>query len=182
MADKISKLKSLPSSEVRKKASGSMNWLKEKIANIGKNREINRFRIGGLFMFTYDPKGKDKLPYYDRFPLVIPLEMYPDGFLGLNLHYLPVNYRIAFLDKLQDYALLGAEGELLGLRVSYDILKASRGLREFKPCLKRYLNLHVQSRLIGINPEEWDNAVLLPVQSFVKASASRVWQESLEKI
>lgn len=182
MADKISKLKSLPASEIRKKASGSINWFKEKMASIGRNREANRFKIGGLFMFTYDPKGKDKLPYYDRFPLVIPLEMYSDGFLGLNLHYLPLNYRIAFLDKLQDYALLGAEGELLSLRVSYDILKASRDLREFKPCLKRYLNQHVQSKLLAVQPDEWDNAVLMPVQGFVKASSGTVWQESLEKI
>jgi len=175
-------MKSLPASEMRKKARNSIEWLKEKLGGKNKNMENDRFRIGGLFFFTYDPKGKDKLPYYDRFPLVIPLEMYPDGFLGLNLHYLPVDYRMAFLGKLQDYAVQGASGEMMSLRVSYDILNASRGVREFKPCLKRYLHGHVMSKMVAVPPDEWDNAVLLPVQSFVKASASQVWQESLEKI
>lgn len=182
MATKISNMKSLPASEMRKKARNSIEWLKEKLGGKNKNIENDRFRIGGLFFFTYDPKGKDKLPYYDRFPLVIPLEMYPDGFLGLNLHYLPVDYRMAFLGKLQDYAVQGASGEMMSLRVSYDILNASRGVREFKPCLKRYLHGHVMSKMVAVPPDEWDNAVLLPVQSFVKASASQVWQESLEKI
>lgn len=29
--------------------------------------------VGGMFMFGYDPKHKDTLPYYDVFPLVIVL-------------------------------------------------------------------------------------------------------------
>ena len=60
-----------------------------------------RFRrvpsIGQMYMFQYDPKYKDVLPYYDRFPLVIPFEQtrrvgiaQGDGFYGLNLHYLPL--------------------------------------------------------------------------------------------
>ena len=55
-----------------------------------------RFRrvpsIGQMYMFQYDPKYKDVLPYYDRFPLVIPFEQtrrvgraQGDGFYGLNV-------------------------------------------------------------------------------------------------
>ena len=33
-----------------------------------------------MYTFFYDPKTKDKLPYYDRFPVVIINEIYPDGF------------------------------------------------------------------------------------------------------
>ena len=43
---------------------------------------------GGMFMYYYDPKWKDKLPYYDQFPLTIMVEKAPGGFYGLNLHYL----------------------------------------------------------------------------------------------
>ena len=38
--------------------------------------------FGRLNMFFYDPKYKKTLPYYDTFPLVLPLENYPDGFLN----------------------------------------------------------------------------------------------------
>jgi hypothetical protein len=53
-----------------------------------------------MYFFIYDRKGKNELDYYDRFPLIIPLESYSDGFLGLNIHYLPMRYRIAFMRKL----------------------------------------------------------------------------------
>jgi hypothetical protein len=152
------------------------------MAGGGSNSKEDKFGLGKLFFFYYDPKGKATLPYYDRFPLVIPLELYPDGFLGLNLHYLPLSYRIAFLDKLMDYALQGDAGEVMSMRISYDILNASRRLKEFKPCVKRYLTSHVQSKLLAVEPNEWQTAVALPVQKFAGASSAYVWQESLEKI
>ena len=45
-------------------------------------------------------KLKNKLPYYDRFPLTLPIEQYSDGFLGINLHYLSILMRIRLLDRL----------------------------------------------------------------------------------
>ena len=171
----------------------SMNWMLEKISEIknpsrvvfGKSNkpgQNNTFRLGGLYSFYYDPKTKDDLPYYDRFPMVIALERYPDGFLGLNLHYLPLNYRVAFLSKLADYASYNANDEVQRLRVTYDILSASKRLREFRPCIKKYLLTQVQSKIITIQPEEWEAAALLPLHQFRKASASKVWNESIEEI
>ena len=48
----------------------------------------SRFLGGRLYQFVYDPKTKDKLLYYDKFPLSIMLEKAEGGFYGLNLHYL----------------------------------------------------------------------------------------------
>ena len=135
-----------------------------------------------LYHFYYDPKGKADLPYYDRFPLVLALEKYNDGFLGLNLHYLPIRYRVAFLDKLLDYAVLTPENEVKRVRITYDILTASKRFKEFRPCIKRYLTSHIKSKILTIEPEEWDVAISLPVQQFKKASAKDVWKESIEEI
>ena len=49
-------------------------------------------------MFVYSPKLRNKLPYYDTFPLVLPLKNYNNGFLGLNFHYLPYALRLRLLD------------------------------------------------------------------------------------
>ena len=172
----------------------SINWFKEKIAEIKRpaaiirdiaqeqSRRTNQLNLGRLYCFAYDPKTKDDLPYYDRFPMVLMLEKYPDGFLGLNLHYLPYNYRVAFLNKLVKYAVTNKEDDIVRLRVTYDILNASRRLREFKPCLKRYLFNHMRSRLLAIQPNEWETATLLPIQSFKGATANKVWKESVEEI
>ena len=55
---------------------------------------VQRFELGKMYMFMYDrPKGKDKLPYYDYFPLTICVKRYPTGFMGVNLHYLAPRYR-----------------------------------------------------------------------------------------
>jgi hypothetical protein len=170
----------------------SYRWLIKKINELGNPTGIasiiaredrsNRFTNGGLYYFYYDPKGKADLPYYDRFPLVLVLEIYKDGFLGLNLHYLPIRERIALLDNLMEYADLDKNKDILRMRVSYDILNASKRFKQFKPCLKKYLFGHVQSRILAVQPNEWDVAAFLPIQQFRKATTAEVWQESLEQI
>jgi hypothetical protein len=172
----------------------SYAWLLKKISELRNTSQIprgigaenfrknKRFILGGLYHFYYDPKGKDDLPYYDRFPLILALEKYPDGFLGLNLHYLPIKYRVAFLDKLLDYAILNADNEVKRLRVTYDILSASKRFKEFRPCIKRYLNDHIKSKILTIEPQEWDVAVFLPTHLFKGAKPAEVWKESVDEI
>ena len=65
---------------------------------------IGRPSTGRLNMFFYDPKTKARLPYYDVFPLVLPLESIKGGFMGLNFHYLPYILRFRLLDRLQKFA------------------------------------------------------------------------------
>ena len=96
---------------------------------------MNHF-YGRLNMFFYDPKYKKTLPYYDTFPLVLPLEKYTDGFLGINLHYLPMNLRIRLLDRLVDYSNNTKFDESTRLAVDYSKLK---NINLIKPTLKRYL-------------------------------------------
>ena len=161
------------------------DWLRQKVKelsptsqNLMKDRQrlVNSSVIGGMFFFYYDPKTKDTLPYYDRFPLVIPVEQYSDGILGLNLHYLHPKQRMFLLDALSQYASNSKYVQSTRLRLSYDLL--SRTSIAFKPCVKRYLYSHVQSRFMEIQANEWDIAALLPVSQFVKASKSKVWAES----
>lgn len=194
----ISKLTTLAKehsqAELERLSKDSLSWLKEKIGEIRspasvalgisreKSRQTTTFKLGRLYCFYYDPKGKDDLPYYDRFPMVLVLDRYQDGFLGLNLHYLPYRYRVAFLRKLLKYAVLNQDDEIQRLRITYDILTASKRLREFQPCIKRYLFGHIKSKLLTIQPNEWEIATLLPLHQFKKAQPNKVWQESIEEI
>lgn len=141
-----------------------------------------KFLMGGLYFFVYDPKGKAELPYYDRFPLVIPLKRTPDGFIGLNLHYLPLRYRINFLQKLLPFAIYNDNDEIKRLRVTYPILDASSKFKEFRPCIKQYLYSHVKSRILSVEHNEWDIATFLPIHQFKKAKPQEVWQDSVNEI
>ncbi len=194
MESKLTQLANARPADMQIGSKKSLEWLSQKIAElrntsnipVGMSRErfrqVDSFRLGKLYCFYYDPKGKESLPYYDRFPMVLAIEKNKDEFLGLNLHYLPFNYRLAFLGKLLKFAVQGEPGEIDRLRVTYDILVASRRLKEFRPCIKRYLAGHIQSKILAIQPNEWDIAAFLPLQQFRGANSEKVWQESLEEI
>ena len=130
-------------------------------------------------MFFYDPKWKKKLPYYDTFPLVLPIEKYPDGFLGINMHYLPIPLRIRLLDSLVDFSNNTKFDESTKLIVNYSKLK---NVRLIKPTLHRYLAGHTKSQFRRIDADEFTIATLLPVQRFKKESASTVWSDSRKMI
>lgn len=146
------------------------------------DRLVNRLGIGKLYFYFYDPKWKIILPYYDNFPLTIPIDYYKDGFLGLNLHYLSPLMRAKLLDKLQDFASNKRYNENTRLELSYNLLNGAKRYREFRPCVKRYLYPHVRSRFLRVDAPDWEKAIFLPVADFVGASERKVWSESLKKI
>ena len=162
----------------------STQWYRDKIKEFGKpgaqdlirdGKRANNPFYGRLNMFFYDPKHKKTLPYYDVFPLVLPLEKYPDGFLGINLHYLPIPLRIKLLDGLVDFSNNTKFDESTKLVVDYNKLKK---IKLIKPTLHRYLAGQTKSQFRRIDADELTIATLLPVQRFKKASEREVWAES----
>jgi len=166
----------------------STDWFKEKIKEFGKPGAMDLIRdgkqstspfYGRLNMFFYDPKWKKKLPYYDRFPLVLPLERYSDGFLGINFHYLPITLRIRLLDRMVDFSNNTKFDESTVLDVDYSGVKS---IRLVKPTLHRYLAGQVKTRFRRVDADEFTVATLLPVQRFSKASETEVWRDSKRMI
>ena len=165
-------------------------WLHMKIKDLkptraallkDRDRLKERSVIGKMYFYFYDPKTKEKMKYYDRFPLVIPIESYNDGFLGLNLHYIHPKYRMTMLDKLSATASNSSYDEKTKLRISYQYLTAASKVFEATPCIKRYLFSQIESRFLEISADEWDIAALLPMESFVGASTSKVYADSQEE-
>lgn len=123
--------------------------------------------IGRMYTYQYDPKLKDVLPVWDKFPLVIPIEMYSDGFLGLNLHYLDPYSRLILLDRLGDFINNDKYDDTTKFRLSYDLLNKSKRYKLIQDCLKRYLLTHIVSSVIYIEPNNWETAIFLPTQKMV---------------
>ena len=162
----------------------STQWFRDKIKEFGTPTSANLIRdgkrtskptFGILNMFVYDPKLKEKLPYYDTFPLVLPIEEYKNGFLGINLHYLSMPMRLRLLDRLVDYSNNNKFDESTRLKVDYSKLKR---VNLIKPCLKRYLAGQVKSKFRKVEADEFMIATLLPVQRFKKQSDSHVFAKS----
>lgn len=161
-------------------------WYRNRIRELGTptQRELlrdgrlaGRFHVGRLNMFVYDPKYKNKLPYYDVFPLVLPIERYDNGFLGINFHYLPYALRARLLDRLEKFTK--------GSKDDARILASYSGLKNVglvKPTLKRYLSTKVRSRFRRIDSEDFLTALMLPVQRFRKSNVNKVWSDSRKMI
>jgi hypothetical protein len=133
---------------------------------------------GSMYFFEYDPKHKDTLPYYDRFPLIFPINKVKGGILGMNMHYLPPKMRAQLMDALYTVSSDKSYDENTVLNLSYKMLQSASQFRFFKPTVKMYLAKQVRSRFIKINASEWDTALFLPVQSFQKQSQGVVWADS----
>ena len=127
-------------------------------------------------MFFYDPKFKKTLPYYDTFPLVLPLETYDDGFLGINFHCLPKALRVKLVDNLVDYTN-SEDFTAVSTRMVVDYNKLKK-IRLIRPTIHKYLSGNTKSQFRRIDADEWTIAALLPVQKFKKASDKEVWRES----
>ena len=134
--------------------------------------------VGQMYMFYYDPKYKDQLEYYDRFPLVFPFRKVPGGFFGLNLHYLPLPLRARLMDGLYDYANNTRYDESTKIKLNYSLLQSVSKLKFFEPCVKHYLDEHVRSKFMYIYPSEWDVALFLPTERFAKKTKAQVWSDS----
>ena len=165
-------------------------WLRSKVKDLSPSasslmREDSRLKdksvIGKMYFYFYDPKLKDSLPYYDRFPLTIPMEQYQNGFLGLNLHYIHPKQRITLLDKLSETLNNDKYDDTTKFRINYAYLKSASRIYEATPCIKRYFYSNIQSRFLEISPNEWDIAALLPAENFVGATTSKVFSDSRKK-
>jgi hypothetical protein len=153
----------------------SINWYKKKIADLSSRISATKLmrsgkmfktpQLRGLNFFRYDPKLKGVLPYYDIFPLVLPIDSAPGGFLGINFHYLPIALRMKLFELLDNKRFKG----------SYRSLK---NLKYVKPTLHHYLRNHLASGFLRLEEDEFAPAIFMPVQNFKKAGVGKVWSDS----
>ena len=153
----------------------SINWYKKKVADLSNRISAARLMRDGtlkkapsfnkLHFFRYDPKLKATLPYYDTFPLVMPIQSAKGGFLGINFHYLPIPLRMRLLETL----------DKRGFRGDYSKLK---NIREVKPTIKHYLRRQFVSGFLELEEDDYAPSIFMPVAQFRKAGASQVWRDS----
>ena len=157
----------------------SINWYKKKVADLSNRISAARLMrdnklkkaptFNKLHFFRYDPKLKATLPYYDTFPLVMPIQSAKGGFLGINFHYLPIPLRMKLLETLDRRGFSGDYSKL-------------KNIREVKPTIKHYLKRQFVSGFLELEEDDYAPAIFMPVAQFRKASASQVWRDSRRKI
>lgn len=166
----------------REKAREVVSISPNKIISQNKTYNRNTIQPGFMYLFGYDPKMKDELPFYDRYPLIFPFKSEDNGFLGMNLHYLPHIMRARLMDELYELTNNERYNDSTKILASYKLLNSAARYKYFKPCIKRYLYSHLTTRFLFIPSSEWDIALFLPLERFEKQSISSVYRDSRYKI
>jgi len=153
----------------------SLEWFRK---TIRKDRQIKnldrvteglktkRIEIGGLYAYEYLPKNADKLPLWDKFPLVIILSFTNNGWYGLNLHYLPPVIRSKILSELNI-------NRMNGVAIAKKFTQSDYG----KFALKKYIATQMKSRPKIIPKKDWEIAIQLPFENFQKSTSTSVWRK-----
>ena len=174
----------------------SVDWFRKKINELGgaatgnraelvnktKPIQVSRFLVGSLFIFRYDPKFKDELPYYDKFPCSLIFSVEADIARGINFHYLPIPFRAKLFDKLWQIASIYRNNLQQCKKLTWKLLGNVAKFPEVRVAVKSYLYTHLQSRLIKVEMDDWKTAMLLPVEYFVKKPITTVYYDSRKNI
>ena len=186
--------KGVRTGQIPARTTAAREWYRNTARQHGSRINENRFvnsdaerltslpRVGSMYMYLYDAKTQDTLPYWDKFPLIFPFRVQADRFWGINLHYLPLPLRAKLMDGLYDTVNNKRYDESTKLRISYQLLNSASQYRMFKPCVKQYLVGQMKSKFVYIYPSEWDIAIFLPLERFQKATKTQVWGESKKQI
>ena len=150
--------------------------------NLDKRRLKMRPTIGKMYMFGYDAKNKDTLDYWDAFPCTIFFSETDTIVTGINIHYLPIQYRAVLLYNL--YNILGdpALSEKTRLTKSYAFLKTMAGNELIKPCIHSYLKTNFTTFLVEVPAQHWSIAVFLPTADWRGAHRNVVYADTKRKI
>jgi len=153
----------------------SLTWYKRKVSELASRISAGRLMREGkilktpgfnqLNFFRYNPKTKAILPYYDTFPLVMPIDSAKGGFLGINFHYLPIPMRMRLLETLAKRNFDGDYSKLKNIRL-------------IKPCVKHYLKSQFASGFYRLDELDYAPAIFMPVQSFKKAGMSAAHRDA----
>ena len=190
--------------EIREEAHGrelSIKWYRQKVQDLlprpmvrpmireglQEGKVTKRPNFGMMNLFYYRPKAAEKLPYYDIFPLVIPMgRRLNNGFVGINFHYLSVPQRWALLERLQAFqtpseldAFDSEEGMGEVVSLFWSQIKKIRGVR---PIVRRYLTEYMKSRFLRIEISEMIIAASLPVERFYSGVWGKKKREQPQKV
>lgn len=191
-------IKGIKSGQIPGRTKDAIDWYRETtrknvkrvnerkfMAEADESRMTNDPIIGNMYQYFYDAKHKATLPYFDMMPLVFPFKKAKGGFIGLNLHYMPLPLRARLMDSLYQIKTDNRFNDDTKLRLTYTALQGLSESQLATSCIKRYLFSHMKSRAMKIHSTEYDIALFLPTERFYtnnqKIRKDTVWKDSKKR-
>ena len=188
MSTIFEELENLKPEDVGKHSQLALEWFRTNIRRIFDRRQNEKIYLdgtkvgniieGNMYMMFYDAKTKAKLPWFDRFPLIIPFDTrtVDSGFYAINLHYIPPMARQDLLEELYK------RPTETGVEVDYNYFQAVSRLNPALPCVKRYLYSRIKRVPMEIQKDYWDVAAMLPTADFGRVNTNTVYANSRKQI
>ena len=163
--------------QVKRNTADSMKWFSRYIPKSYNNvytsvmfRDRNlwakKLTIGKMYFFEYDAIHKDKLPVWDRYPLVFPIDSHKANghsyMLGLNMHYLPPRLRCEVMLQLLKLRNEKRYRQSTRLQLTWEVLKSMGNSKLFEHCVKLYRLDAVKSVFVNVPSQAWEQVVFLP--------------------
>jgi hypothetical protein len=153
------------------KIAKSMGWLQSTLAKVlSMKKAAGGVKVGKMYTFAYEPLGSDRLPYWDRFPLVVVLEIRKETIIGLNVHYIPMK------DRIKVFKTLIANASTSGLNARSEMTRALDDIKKIKNSeymIKQYHHQGLRSNIFEIPGNEWGQAVTLPYANWKTGDGSQ---------
>lgn len=146
------------------KIAKSMGWLQSTLAKVLGAKKSTAVKVGKMYTFAYNPIGSETLPYWDRFPLVIVLEIRKDTIVAINVHYIPMKDRLKVFTKLMSSVSTTGLSNKSKLN---DALKSIKSVNNYNYMIKQYHGAGVKSAILEIPGNEWGHAITLPYANWV---------------
>lgn len=143
---------------------------RQNVKQFGVERET--FRPGQLVLYGYNPKTKDKLPYYDTMPLILVTSITEHGWFGINFHYCPPRIRTWILGQMYEISsrktIIERDRIKLSWKLAQSVAATVGSTKWLEHSIKQYLSSHVMSKPLVIDAHYWDMMVYLPLARFKK--------------
>lgn len=111
-----------------------------------------KFKRNKIYYFRYDARWKERLPAWDKQPLMFPLNPGTTHTLGINIHWIPQKYRRRFVEWMIDKSIHLKNNKAFS-RLVYNTVKNTAVLRIAMPGIRMYIN-HRATQLVEIPRKE----------------------------
>lgn len=139
----------------------------------------NRVKLGWLYTMIYDAKLKDKLPYWDACPLMLVLAKRPGNILGINVHYLPYQYRESLTESLLRSVKNKNRITYADIKIAWKSARIPLGFASL--AIRSYLWSHIKTPLKEFTWSNYKEAIANILPRFKKETESMIHLEIIGK-
>ena len=147
-----------------------------------KGKAVNRVRLGRMYFFKYIPEAPDDI--YDMYPLVFVLRRKSTFFDGINYHHLALKRRMFLYDNMRSFFTddpLEDDSGLLYKTFRRQLFNKKK-LKAAEVSFRQYKVMRVRSKLIEIDPSDWERTLLISSELFKSAKRKKLTSNPIWKM